>query len=77
MWCVTVFKFKETNTTLARYLNFKLPESVDSEDDDRAAGHGLLPGQQRDSSGGRVRGKHTGVPLKFKPRPLPPVPLLP
>ena len=50
-------------------------ESV--EDDDRAAGHGLLPGQQRDSSGGRVRGKHTGVPLKFKPRPLPPLPLLP
>ena len=39
------------------------------DEDDRA---GLRPGQERD--GARIRGKHTGVPLKFEPRPLPPVP---
>ena len=46
-----------------------------SDTDSVGENEGLLPGQQRD--GGRVRGKHTITPFKFKSRPLPPVPLLP
>ena len=49
------------------------PEADDDSDDERDAA-GLRPGQQWE--GGRKRGKHTITPLKFKPRPLPPIPKL-